>query len=111
MVLYAIELAWHDTPMSEAIRILSEKRALSDGHIMSITVWGVPAPVPPCTHPFKYSLFFGRAGARLVAYDNERGKGDHKHIHGVERPYDFTSLAQLVADFRADVRQHCGIDL
>lgn len=78
---------------------------------MDITVWGLHAPVPPCTHPFKYSLFFGRPGTRLVAYDNERGKGDHKHIHGVEHPYAFVSLRQLVSDFADDVRLHCGVEI
>ena len=103
----------HGTLLSvkTAKRILSEKRVLTGGCIMQIVVWGVPEPVPPCTHWFKYSLFFGRAGARLVAYDNERGKGDHKHILGTEIPYAFVSLPQLVADFRADVQVHCGVEV
>jgi len=28
-----------------------------------------------------------RARWCLVGYDNERGKGDHKHINGTEYPY------------------------
>ncbi|HYG90678.1 MAG TPA: DUF6516 family protein [Azospirillum sp.] len=97
--------------MATAVKILSEKRVLPDGYIMDITVWGVLTPVPPCAHPFKYSLFFGRPGERLIAYDNERGKGDHKHIQGVEHPYVFVSLRQLVADFADDVRMHCGMEI
>lgn len=97
--------------MPASTKILSEKRILPGGCIMDITVRGVPNPVPPCSHPFKYSLFFGRPGERLVAYDNERGKGDHKHIHGVEYPYVFVSLRQLVADFAEDIRVHCGVEV
>lgn len=41
---------------------------------------------------------------RLVLYDNERGKGDHKHIREVETPYMFTTPEALVADFLAAVR-------
>jgi predicted nucleic acid-binding Zn finger protein len=44
-----------------------------------------------------------------VGYDNERGKGDHKHIKGLEYAYNFTSIDQLFADFRRDiaiVRRH-----
>ncbi|WP_366949727.1 DUF6516 family protein [Geobacter sp.] len=26
-------------------------------------------------------------GTCLVRYDNERGKGDHKHLQGTEQPY------------------------
>jgi hypothetical protein len=44
----------------------------------------------------------------LVAYDNERGKGDHRHYGGVEEPYDFTTAERLLADFWADVRNSRG---
>jgi hypothetical protein len=36
-------------------------------------------------------------------YDNERGKGDHKHLKGEELPYVFVSLDRLLDDFAADV--------
>lgn len=47
-------------------------------------------------------------GVREVAYDNERGKGDHRHVRDVETAYAFTTVEQLVADFRADVRKLRG---
>lgn len=48
-------------------------------------------------------MFYGYPGERLVAYDNERGKGDHRHLKDEETPYHFVSLERLLADFRADV--------
>jgi hypothetical protein len=39
-----------------------------------------------------------------VGYDNERGKGDHRHFRGAETAYAFTSVEKLVADFWSDVR-------
>jgi hypothetical protein len=48
-------------------------------------------------------LFYGRPGVREVCYDNERGKGDHRHFSGVETPYSFSTVEQLVADFWSDV--------
>ena len=63
----------------------------------------VPEPVPPSLHGFKYRLVFARAGERVVGYDNERGKGDHKHIGALERPYPFSDVATLMNDFLADV--------
>ena len=51
----------------------------------------------------KYSLFYGRPGSREVGYDNERGKGDHRHVRGVETSYRFTSVEQLMTDFWSDV--------
>ena len=63
----------------------------------------MPEPVPPSIHGLNYSLFYGYRGRRLVGYDNERGKGDHKHLGDLEISYRFTSVEALVKDFLADV--------
>ncbi len=68
-----------------------------------MTVWRVPNPVPPSEHPFKYSLVFIRDGQRLIGYDNERGKGDHKHLGARELKYRFVDVETLIADFLRDV--------
>ena len=62
----------------------------------------------PTTHGLKYSLFYGRSGVRVVGYDNERGKGDHRHYRGRESAYRFVSIEKLLADFRADVEAARG---
>ena len=76
----------------------------ADGGILEMTIWRVPAPVPPAKHELKYSLFYGRPSLREVGYDNERGKGDHRHFQGVETPYVFRDVEQLMVDFWSDVR-------
>jgi hypothetical protein len=53
-------------------------------------------------------LSYGRPGQRLVGYDDERGKRDHKHLRGTEVPYAFVSLSKLLDDFRADVEKLSG---
>jgi hypothetical protein len=75
-----------------------------DGGIVEMVLWRVPLPVPPSKHYLKYSLIYGRPGVRDIGYDNERGKGDHRHFKGQETPYQFSSVEQLMADFWADVR-------
>lgn len=65
----------------------------------------MPEPVPPSEHPFKYRLVFVRDGKRLVGYDNERGKGDHKHMDDTEQPYAFIDETQLIEDFWQDVKE------
>ena len=75
-----------------------------DGAIVEMVLWRVPSPVPPSVHGLKYSLFYGRPGVREVGYDNERGKGDHRHFQGTETTCACTSVEQLVADFWFDVR-------
>ena len=75
-----------------------------DGAIVEMVFWRVPLPVPPTAHGLKYSLYFGRPGVREVGYDNERGKGDHRHFHGIGTVYVFSTVERLTADFWADVR-------
>lgn len=43
-------------------------------------------------------------GKRIVGYDNERGKGDHKHIDGTEKTYRFVNPQRLIDDFMKDVK-------
>jgi len=74
-----------------------------DGAIVEMVLWRVPRPVMPSAHGLKYSLFYGRSGVREVGYDNERGKGDHRHFLDVETAYAFSTVEQLVADFWSDV--------
>lgn len=90
--------------MSEAELILKEKRLLPDGDILEMVIYRLPAPVPPSRHHFKYRMVLIRNGERLVGYDNERGKGDHRHHHGAEEHYPFRGLRELIADFRRDVK-------
>lgn len=42
---------------------------------------------------------------RRFEYDNERGKGDHRHLGDDERDYTFSSVEQLLVDFQSDVEQ------
>ncbi len=86
-----------------ATLLFSDKTIFEDGSIVEVRIWSVPAPVPPSRHRYKYSLFYGLAGKRLVGFDNEKGKGDHKHVLGTQSPYMFVSLETLLNDFRAEV--------
>jgi len=42
-------------------------------------------------------------GVCTLRYDNEAGKGDHKHEVGLEMPYAFASVERLMADFMAGI--------
>ncbi len=88
----------------KARKAIDSRLVLPNGYVLHLRVWEVPQPVPPSGHLFKYALFYDRRGERLVLYDNERGKGDHKHLRGIEMPYIFTTRERLIEDFLADVR-------
>ena len=96
--------------MAKAVLLYRDKAVLPDGAIVEMTIWRLPAPDPGRSHGLKYSLFYGRTGERIVGYDNETGKGDHRHYREREEPYAFTDVETLVADFLADLRRE-GIDL
>ena len=52
---------------------------------------------------YKYRLFYGYPGQRLVGYGNERGKGDHRHMDNQEMLYPFTTPEKLIDDFLGDI--------
>jgi hypothetical protein len=88
----------------KATRLMHTKEEYGQGFI-EIIIWRVPKPVPPAEHPYKYRLVYIVEGARVVGYDNERGKGDHKHIYQQEFDYVFQTPAQLIKDFMHDVEE------
>lgn len=92
----------------KAVLLHRDRLDLDDGSIVEMVLWQVPEPVPGSRHRYKYRLYFGRDGRRLILYDNERGKGDHRHRREFEEPYEFSSIDQLVGDFLADVAEERG---
>lgn len=74
-----------------AILLARAKEVRDDGSIVEIVIWELPEPLPSSSHGYKYRLYYGAAGVSRVRYDNERGKGDHRHIDGANTT---TSLSQ-----------------
>lgn len=94
--------------MPRALLLRSEKAILPDGSIVQITIWRLPKATGERPHGLKYSLFYGRPGERIIGYDNETGKGDHRHYREKEERYQFVSLDRLIADFYEDVQKEIG---
>jgi hypothetical protein len=86
-----------------AVLLVQANEIRDDGSIVEIVVWELPEPLLPSTHRYKYRLYYGAAGSSRIRYDNERGKGDHRHIGGQEADYVFTTVEQLIEDFKRDV--------
>lgn len=85
-------------------RLLFEAHeALDEDRFVEIVIWEVPKPVRSSAHSFKYRLACIVDDVCVLRYDNEAGKGDHKHLGGCEVAYIFTTLDRLVEDFWADV--------
>ena len=85
-------------------RLIDKRQVrLPGGTKAEYVIWEVPTPVPGSDHTYKYRFYFGPPGERWIGYDNERGKGDHRHIDGREERYVFRGLDQLVDDFWDEV--------
>jgi hypothetical protein len=78
--------------MARATLLLDYRQSVEGGFVVTVRICRVPEPVAGSVHPFKYSLFFGRPGRRMVGYDNERGKGDHRYYDDRQEKYDFVSI-------------------
>lgn len=87
----------------EIIRYKKER----GGRIIEVVVWHLSEPLPDSNHPYKYRLFYGNTdGSCIVRYDNERGKGDHRHVADKEEPYTFSTLLRLIEEFEAETERN-----
>ena len=85
--------------------LLRERHQIRADAFVELRIWRVPGPVRGSTHDYKYALAYVVAGQCVIRYDNEAGKGDHKHFGDVEMPYAFTTPAKLLAEFWFEVYQ------
>ncbi len=90
--------------MMKARRVRNRKLVLGSVAVQE-SIWAVPQAIPGCAHGYKYSLALIVDGECILRYDNERGKGDHRHFMGRESAYAFVSLEMLMDDFQAEVQR------
>lgn len=88
----------------KATLVIERKENHADGGIIQAVVWELPIPLKGSMHRYKYRLYFGKSGVCLVRFDNEQGKGDHKHVKGIESAYQFKDIPTLLKDFREAIR-------
>jgi hypothetical protein len=60
--------------------LLDERHVLDVGTFVEIVIWQLPRPARGSLHRFKYRLALVVDGVCVLRYDNEAGKGDHRHI-------------------------------
>lgn len=90
--------------------IFRDKYLYADGAIREMVIWQLPKADNERRHGLKYRLYYGYPGKSLVRYDNERGKGDHRHEENQEYRYTFVSVERLIKDFQADIARLRGED-
>ena len=85
--------------------LLDERHVLTESAFAELVVWRVPTPVKGSAHRFRYRLALVVGGTCVLRYDNEPGKGDHRHVRDREERYRFKSAEQLLADFWTEVNE------
>ena len=75
---------------------------------VEMVIWVLPGASAERPHALKYRLHCGRGRECIVRYDNEAGKGDHRHYGADEEVYHFETLEKLIADFREDCGRLAG---
>lgn len=78
---------------------------LPSGAVVEMVVWRVPRPLPGSAHGFKYRLVHVVDGHCVLRYDNEAGKGDHRHVDDREEAVAFPGMEALIEEFLSAVEQ------
>jgi hypothetical protein len=89
----------------KATLLLRERTDLG-GAFVELVIWQLPRKLPGSEHRYKYRLALIHQGVCVVRYDNETGKGDHRHIGRREEPYRFVDLETLIHDFRVAISEY-----
>jgi hypothetical protein len=92
----------------KATLILNRRETLPGEIELEMVIWRLPASAVERPHGLKYRLQAHRRGQTLVRYDNETGKGDHRHYGRQQQGYTFDNMSQLIEDFIADVERLGG---
>lgn len=89
----------------DAELLLDDRIEVADGVRVEMVAWWVPTPVQGSSHSYKYRLALIADGVCVMRYDNEAGKGDHRHVGKRQFPYSFVDLEDLRIDFWSSVEE------
>ena len=90
----------------KAALLVRNRITYGDELFAEVVVRQVAQPLAGSTHRYKYRLAFVAHGACVLRYDNEAGKGDHRHALGTQARYRFATPERLFADFERDIRRY-----
>jgi hypothetical protein len=89
----------------KAVELISSRIIYSERSFAELVLWRLTEPIKGSSHPFKYRLAYVVSGKCVLRYDNETGKGDHRHYGGKEVTYPFKTPERLLADFQRDIER------
>jgi Family of unknown function (DUF6516) len=83
--------------------LVRRRVAIAADAFVEVVICEVPAPISPSTRPFQYQLAYSVDDRCVLRYDNEPGKGGHRHWETTQEPCVFVTPDRLMSDFEADV--------
>lgn len=89
----------------KAAELFRRRIPFSESAFAELVLWLLPAALPGSTHSYKYRLAYVVDGRCVLRYDNEAGKGDHRHFRGQETRYAFETVEKLLAAFQRDIER------
>jgi len=89
----------------KAVKLIYTRIIYSELAFAELVLWRLPKPMVGSYHKFKYRLAYIVRGECVLRYDNELGKGDHRHFNGNENTYIFTTPDRSIADFQNDIER------
>lgn len=96
---------WHDHQHMKATELFRQRIVYAENRFAELVLWRLPKPAAGSTHFFKYRLAYVVNEVCVLRYDNEAGKGDHRHWNGKESDDQFSDPDQLLADFQSDIER------
>ena len=90
-----------------AVRILDAVEVLPEGDVLKAIAWKVPKS-NDFPEGIKYAFVYIHHGKRILGYDNERGKGHHRHYKNEETKIDFKDHETLLNQFKEEIEELRG---
>jgi hypothetical protein len=87
----------------KAVELARTRIIYPESALAELVLWRLLKPIEGSSHGFKYRLAYVVRGRCVLRYDNEAGKGDHRHFAGKEYAYNSTTPDRLIADFQTDI--------
>lgn len=87
----------------KATELLHKRIVFAENRFAELVLWQLSRPLHGSKHSYKYRLAYVVNDVCVLRYDNETGKGDHRHEGSLEKPYKFISPDKLLDDFHQDI--------
>jgi hypothetical protein len=89
----------------KAAELFRQHIVYAGNRFAELVLWRVAQPLAGSKHSFKYRLAYVVNEECVLRYDNETGKGDHRHWGAKESEYKFSTPEKLLADFQRDIER------